>query len=191
MRCGWLGLTAVGLAVVTAACTQVVPGTGTAAGPGLPVITTTSAPTTATAPPTPRSSLEADVLPDECLLNASELGALVGEAVRPPVQGTVDRGDGSVGSSCVATADNEPVAMINVYRARSGTPADFVRSGGAGGRRVLDGVGEAAVVVDTQAGPTLQLAGPSYLVTILVAGRIPSDDAWRVAAAAVLARLPA
>lgn len=183
------GLAAVGLAVVVAGCTQVVPGQGVAAAP--PPDPTAPATTAAPAPPAaPRSGLVADVLADECLLNASEFGALVGQAVRPPEQGGVSRSDGSTSSSCVATAGAEPVAMINVYQARSGTPADYVRAGGGGGRRPLEGVGEAAAVVDTQTGPTLQLASPSYLVTILVAGRTPADEAWRVAAAAALSRLP-
>ena len=124
------------------------------------------------------------------VFTATEAGALVGVPVRPPEQGTVQRGDGSSGSSCVATAGSEPVLMINVYGLRGGTPADFVRSGPPGGRRELTGVGEAATVIDTQAGPTLQLAGPQHLVTILVAGRTPDEQAWRTAAEAALSRLP-
>lgn len=145
----------------------------------------------AAAPPAERSGLEADVVEDECLLNAAEFGALVGVAVHPPEQGTVQRPDGSRSSSCVATAGTEPVAMINVYGVRSGSPADYVRAGGAAGRREIPGVGDAAVVIDTATGPTLQLASARYLVTVLVAGRTPSDEAWHTAAAAALSRLPA
>jgi hypothetical protein len=46
-------------------------------------------------------------------------------------------------------------------------------------------------VIGTAAGPTLQLAGERYLVTILVSGRAPSDGEWRAAAGAALSRLPA
>lgn len=172
-------------------CTTVVP--GTAAAPPPPSSTKPS-PRTSVPPPSvpsgPRSGLDIDVINDECLLNASEFGALVGGSVRPPEQDSVARADGSTGRSCIAAAGGEPLAMINVYRVRSGTPADYVRTPVPGGRRDLDGVGEAAAVFDTPAGPTLQLAGTGYLVTILVAGRTPTDDAWRTAATAALSRLP-
>lgn len=177
-------MAAVLLGGASAGCTAAVPGTAAAVPPSVPA---TPAPATSVAPPGPRSALVVDPIPDECLLNASELGALVGGSVRPPEETTVDRGDGSRGSSCVATSGSEPIAMINVYRVRAGTPADYVR---AAGRRLLTGVGEAAAVVDTAAGPVLQLASPGYLVTILVSGRRPADDAWRAAATAALSRLP-
>lgn len=138
--------------------------------------------------PGPRSGLDADPISDECLLDASELGALVGTAVRPPEESTVARPDGSVGRSCVASSGADPVAMVNVYRTRTGTPADYVRAGAQ--RHDLAGVGEAAAVFPTGAGPTLQVAAPAYLVTILVARGTPGDDAWRAAAAAALSRLP-
>ena len=174
---------AVLLGGASAGCTAVVPGTPAATAPRV-TDDPTRAPATASGS---RSALVTDPIPDECLLNASEFGALVGGAVRPPEEATVDRGDGSRGSSCVVTAGSDPIAMINVYRVRTGTPADYVR---AGGRRLLAGVGEAAAVIDTAAGPTLQLASPTYLVTILVSGRRPGDDAWRAAATAALSRLP-
>lgn len=179
------------MAGLVSGCTAVVRGEAVAAAPVVPVVTGAPSPTAPTAPASPRSGLDADVLADECLLNASEFGALVGTAVRPPTQDSVSRSDGSTGLSCVATAGTEPIAMINVYAVRSGTPADFVRAGAPGGRRELTGVGEAASVVDTKTGPTLQLASPTYLVTILVADRTPTDDAWRAAATAALSRLPA
>ncbi len=179
---------AVLLGGASAGCAAVVPGTAAAAPPSVP---DTPAPTPSASPSGARSALVPDPIPDECLLNASEFGALVGGAVRPPEETTVDRGDGSRGSSCVVTAGSDPIAMINVYRVGTGTPADYVRAGGAGGRRVLADIGQAAVVVDTAAGPTLQLASPTYLVTILVSGRRPAEDAWRAAATAALSRLPA
>ncbi|WP_142047248.1 hypothetical protein [Pseudonocardia kunmingensis] len=194
MRQGWWMRTAVlvavaALPVAAAGCTTTVPGSATAApAPGASAGPDALEPPAAS--PGPRSGLDADVLPDECLLNASEFGDLVGLAVQPPEQGTVEREDGSVSAGCVATADSEPVAMINVYAVRSGTPADYVRAGGGTGRRDLRGVGEAAVVIDTATGPTLQLASPEYLVTILVSAQTPSDDAWRAAAQAALSRLP-
>lgn len=178
-----------GAVLLAGGCTTVVPGSAApvtgSAGPTPPID-----PTAQEVEPGPSSGLEADVLPDECLLTAAELGELVGEPVRPPEQGTVDRGDGSRSASCVAAVGAEPVALVNVYAVPSGTPADYVRTGGSGGRRELAGVGEAAVVIGTAAGPTLQLAGERYLVTILVSGRAPSDAEWRAAAEAALSRLP-
>lgn len=169
-----------------------VPGIGTAAPPTAPAETPDqrTPPTAPHTPPGPRAALDADPIADECLLNASEFGALVDGPVRPPEQGTIRRSDGSHSSSCVATAGRDPLALINVYAVRTGTPADYVRAGGSAGRREIADVGEAAVVVDTQTGPTLQLASPRYLVTILVSGREPSDEAWRTAALAALSRLP-
>jgi hypothetical protein len=135
--------------------------------------------------------LDADVLADECLLTAAELGELVDVAVEPPQQGTVDRGDGTRSAGCVGTAESAPVALVNVYGVRSGSPADYVRAAGTAGRRELPGVGAGAAVLGTAAGPTLQLAGERYLVTILVTGSAPSDEEWLAAAEAALARLPA
>ena len=174
------------VALAATGCTVAVPGSGVATPPG---VEATQAPVPAT-PPGPRSGLDVDPLPDECLLNAAEFGDLVGATVRPPVQGSVQRDDGSRSTACVAVDGAEPIAMINVYTVRAGTPADYVRAGPAG-RRDLQDVGDAAAVIDTATGPTMQLASPRYLVTILVAGRVPSDDAWRSAAVAALSRLPA
>ena len=146
----------------------------------------------AAAPPpsAPPAGLQADVLPDECLLTPAELADLVDLPVAALEQGTVERADGSRSGGCTARAGSEPVALVNVYGVRSGSPADYVRAGESAGRRELAGVGEAAVVIGTAAGPALQLAGPRHLVTILVSGRAPSDDEWRAAAEAALARLP-
>jgi hypothetical protein len=162
------------LPLAGAACTTVVPGSAVAA------------PERSVQP----AGLDADVLPDECLLTAAELGELVDVAVEPPEQGTVERGDGSRSAGCVAIAGSEPVALVNVYAVRIGSPADYVRAGGTAGRRELPGVDTGAAVIGTAAGPTLQLAGERYLVTILVSGRAPSDEEWRAAARAALARLP-
>jgi hypothetical protein len=188
----WLGPAAVVLALVATGCTVSVPGNGAPRVPAAaaPVPGSSPEPPTPATPPGPRSGLDVDPLPDECLLNAAEFGELVGSTVRPPVQGSVQREDGSRSAACVAIDGTEPIAMINVYTVRSGTPADYVRAGPAG-RRDLPGVGDAAAVIDTATGPTMQLASPRYLVTILVAGRVPTDDAWRSAASAALSRLPA
>lgn len=182
------------LLAVTAGCTRPVAGVPSVAAPhAFPV--TAQAPATATAPltgPPAPSLLEPDVLPDECLLDAARFAALLGRRVRAPAQSVVRRGDGSRSSSCYVAAaggDPAPLAAINVYRVRSGTPAQFVRRGAAGGR-TLSGVGEAAVVLDTVAGPTLQVASPRFVVTVAVQGREPADAAWRAAARAALARLP-
>jgi hypothetical protein len=189
VRRGRLGVAAVVIVLAAAVpgCAEVVPGV---ALPTPSAGAEATAPASPVASPGPRSGLDADPIADECLLDAAEFGALVGTAVRPPAQDNVPRRDGSAGSSCVATAGTDPVAMINVYRVRSGTPAEYVRAGGPGGHRDLPGVGDAAAVFDTEAGPTLQVAVRGYLVTILVAGREPSDDAWRTAATAALSRLP-
>ena len=159
------------LPLAGAGCTTVVAGSAGAAGRHI-------------------DGLDADVLPDECLLTAAEFGELVDLPVRPPEHGTVDRGDGSRSAGCVVTAESGPVALVNVYRVRSGTPADYVRAADAAGRRELPGVGAGAAVIGTAAGPTLQLAGGRYLVTVLVSGSVPTDEEWRAAAEAALARLP-
>lgn len=193
MRRTVLGLLAGG-AVLLAGCTTAVPGTGVAAAPPI----TTPAPR-APAPPEggppeggPRSALAADVVADECLLDALEFSALLGEPVLPPEQQRVEREDGGVRSACYvgAAGDGTPLAMVNVYAPREGTPADFVRAAPPEGRRDLGGVGEAAVLVDTPPGQVLQLAGPRHVVTVAVLDGAPADDAWRTAAGAALAALP-
>jgi hypothetical protein len=129
------------------------------------------------------------VLADECLLDTAQLGALLGRPAQAE-QSVVQRADGTRSASCYAAAvdgPRAPSAAINVYRVRSGTPAEFVQVAGG---RALAGVGEAATLLETAAGPTLQVAGPAYLVTLVVQGRSPPDDAWRDAARAALGRLP-
>ncbi|MDT7579486.1 MAG: hypothetical protein QOK35_750, partial [Pseudonocardiales bacterium] len=68
-------------------------------------------------------------------------------------------------------------------------PAQFVSARAPGGR-LLAGIGEAAAVLDTVAGPTLQVASSRFVVTVAVQDREPDDTAWRAAARAALARLP-
>lgn len=167
-------------------CGSVVPGTGRAAAPVVVPATPGS-----TAPAGPRSALAADVVDDECLLDALQFSALLGEPVLPPEQTAVTRDDGSRPTSCVATSTGgEPLASINVYTTRTGTPAEFVRAAPPQGRRDLTGTGGVASLVDTAPGTTLQLAGERYVVTIAVLDGTPSDDSWRAAAAAALAALP-
>jgi hypothetical protein len=165
-------VTALVLPLAGAGCTTVVPGSATSAGTRI-------------------DGLDADVLADECLLTAVEFGELVDLPVQPPEQGTVDRGDGSRSAGCVVTTESGPVALVNVYGVRTGTPTDYVRAADAAGRRELAEVGAGAAVIGTAAGPTLQLASERYLVTILVSGGVPSDDEWRAAAEIALSRLPA
>ncbi len=129
------------------------------------------------------------MLADECLLDSAQLGALLDRPVRA-AQSVVRRADGTRSTSChagVVDGPPGPVAAINVYRVRSGTPAEFVR---ASGGRELAGAGGAATLLETVSGPTLQVAGPALLVTLVVQGRSPPDEAWRAAARAALARLP-
>ena len=69
-------------------------------------------------------TLDADALADECLLNATQFGELLDLPVRPE-QAVVRRADGTRSFSCFVTpADGQPapLAAINVYRVRSGTP---------------------------------------------------------------------
>jgi hypothetical protein len=199
-----------GLLVALAACSRSVAGTPTVAGvppsatplnasvPTQPVPAGSASarsptPSAAGSPaPTAVPELESDVLADECLLDTGDFGALLGRDVLPPEQTVVRRDDGSRSSSCYANAAKgvpTPLAAINVYRVRSGTPAQFVHAASGRGRP-LAGAGEAAALFDTAAGPTLQVAGRQFLVTVVVLGRGPSDDAWRTAATGALARLP-
>ncbi|SDG99391.1 hypothetical protein [Pseudonocardia oroxyli] len=121
------------------------------------------------APAAPTTAvLVSDVLPDECLLDAEGFALLLEAPVAPPANG------GDPPSCATATTRGTPrgLAAINVYGVRGGTPADLLRSG-----RPLE-VGDAAVVVDTAGGPTLQVATGDRLVTIAVADREPDDARW-------------
>lgn len=178
----------------TAACSTTVAGAGRAADPG-PVAA--EAPDPSAAPPTgpapERSALSSDVVDDECLLDALEFTALLDRSVLPPEPGELVRPDGTRVTSCVASSASAfptPLAAINVYEPRTGTPADFVRAAPAAGRRDLPGAGEAAVLIDTAPGLTMQLAGARHVVTIAVLDGAPSDAAWTAAATAALAALP-
>ncbi len=182
----------IGLLMASSGCSRTVVGMP-AAAPGLSASPSASPSTDAGTPATTARAraptLDADALADECLLDAMQLGALLDRPVRAE-QAVVRRADGTRSTSCyVGPADGprEPLAAINVYRVRAGTPAEVVR---AAGGRALPGLGEAAALLETAAGPTLQVASPRFLVTLLVQGRSPPDDAWRAAARAALTRLP-
>ena len=174
------------LLAVTAACSRPVAGTPTAGPSSVAASPTAVGP----APGTRTIALVPDVVRNECLLDAAQFGALLGRPVRPPQQSVVRRDDGSRTAGCAVSSTDRsraPLGTINVYRVRSGTAAEFVR--GSSGRAV-PGAGETAAVLDTASGPTLQVARGPFLVTLVVAGRAPDDDAWRAAATAALAQLP-
>ena len=178
-----------GLLVLGSGCSRTVAGAPSEAA-GAPPAKPGSAGNTFSATARARApALQSDVLADECLLDTAQLGALLDRPVRAE-NAAVRRADGTRSTSCYAGAADgprEPLAAVNVYRVRSGTPAEVVR---AAGGRALPGLGEAATLLVTAAGPTLQVASPRFLVTLLVQGRSPPDDAWRAAARAALARLP-
>lgn len=126
---------------------------------------------------------------DECLLTAAEFTALLGVSVQP-TQATVAPNDALKVPSCIATTTAGPataVGAVNVYAIRGTTPAEYVRSRAG---HALSGVGEAARVVRTGTATVLQAAGGAFLVTISALEASPSDDAWRAAGNAALARLP-
>ena len=132
--------------------------------------------------------LTADALADECLLDASGFAALLGGPVGKPAEAAVIRPDGSATRSCYAVSragSPTPTAAINVYGLNRGTPAAFVRA--AAGGRPLSGVGEAAVLLDTVGGTTLQVATSRYLVTVNIVDASPSAERWRAAGKAVAA----
>ena len=178
-----------GLLVLGSGCSRTVAGAPSEAA-GAPPAKPGSAGNTFSATARARApALQSDVLADECLLDAGQFGTLLGRRVRAE-QSVVRRDDGTRSTSCYAGAVDgppTPLAALNVYRVQSGTPADLVR---ASGGRALEGAGEAATVLETAGGPTLQVAGRSFLVTLVVQGRSPPDAAWRAAARAALARLP-
>jgi hypothetical protein len=198
------GLLLVALGLLVAACSRAVLGTpsavaggaaeGPAAAPALAQPSSSAPPSAAAtaggAPSVARApALRSDVLADECLLDAAQFGVLVGRPVRAE-QAEVRRADGTRSTSCYAAAVDEPgapLAAINVYEVRAGTPAEFVRVAGG---RPLSGAGEAATLLETAAGPTLQVASAAFLVTLVVQGPSPPDRAWRTAARSALARLP-
>ena len=186
------------LVAATPACSTTVAGTGRPAGPDpvaaeAPDPPAAPSPAPSTEPAPERSALDSDVVDDECLLDALQFTALLDRSVLPPEPGELVRPDGTRVTSCVASsaaAFPTPLAAINVYEPRTGTPAEFVRAAPALGRRDLPGAGEAAVLIDTAPGLTMQLAGERYVVTIAVIEGAPSDAAWTAAATAALAALP-
>lgn len=175
-------LVVLGVLVVLSAllgCTRTVEGvavagagpvpTGSAAGPG---------------------GLIADAVADECVLDRAQAAALAGRPVQAPRQREIRRADGSTTSGCYVDSTDAyptPVLALNVYRPRGGTAAERVTA--AGGKELV-GVGSAATLLDTATGPVLQLAAPTYLVTIAVLDGAPSEPAWRAAATAALGALP-
>jgi len=134
------------------------------------------------------AELVADPVADECVLTAPEAQALTDIPVERTVMTSIPGPEERPHPGCVAVRGESQFVLMNVYGVRPGEPADAVRAAPAGSRS-LDGVGRAAVVVPARAGPTLQVAGDTYLVTIAVAGVSPTDDAWRAAGNAALDRL--
>ena len=134
--------------------------------------------------------LTADVLTDECLVGAEALAGLLGaEPAVPAANAEIARPDGARTRACFAVGGSS-TAAVNVYTTNRGTPADHVRS--AGGARGIDGTGDGtvAVLLETVAGPTVQVGAGRYLVTIAVAGRNPTDEQWRTAVRSAVAALP-
>ncbi|ALE84130.1 hypothetical protein [Pseudonocardia sp. HH130629-09] len=139
-----------------------------------------AAPTRAAAP----APLTSDVVADECLLDRAALtGLLGGPPVAPATNAVVTRTDGTRTRACFALADGVTVS-VNVYTTNRGTPAGYVAGARHGSTVTGLPAGTSATVLDTVAGPTLQLATDRYLVTVAVAGRTPSRDQWRTAAVA-------
>jgi hypothetical protein len=125
-----------------------------------------------------RTALVAGVVEDECLLDATGFAQLLGAPVLPPAN------SGSPPACGTTTRTAPPIlAAINVYGVRGADPAALLRTG-----RALD-IGEAAAVVDTAGGPTLQIATGTYLVTIAVADHEPPDEMWITAGRAAVESL--
>ncbi|MEJ8278085.1 hypothetical protein [Pseudonocardia spirodelae] len=144
------------------------------------------APTGGTGAPSPAAPLTSDVVADECLLDTASLTGLLGGApVAPAANAVVTRSDGTRTRACFALADGVTVS-VNVYATTRTTPVRYV--GSATGAAPLTGVpaGTAAAVLDTVAGPTLQLGTARRLVTVAVAGRTPTPQQWRAAAASAV-----
>ncbi|WP_214404309.1 hypothetical protein [Pseudonocardia lacus] len=135
----------------------------------------------------PSFALVADPVADECVLSAPEAEALIRLPVERTAMTSIPGPDEVPAPGCVAFQGENQQVLMNVYEVRSGTPADAVRA--RDGLRAIDGVGEAAGVVMARTGPTLYVAGNRFLVTIAVAFREPSDDAWRAAGRAALDRV--
>ncbi|GAA4979916.1 hypothetical protein GCM10025792_26940 [Pseudonocardia tropica] len=142
------------------------------------------------AAPAAPAPLTSDVVADECLLDRAALtGLLGGPPVAPATNAVVTRTDGTRTRACFALADGVTVS-VNVYTTNRGTPAGYVAGARHGSTVTGLPAGTSATVLDTVAGPTLQLATARYLVTVAVAGRTPSRDRWRAAAVAAVAAAP-
>ncbi|MBC3191614.1 hypothetical protein H7X46_11120 [Pseudonocardia sp. C8] len=156
-----------------------------------PAVTPPAGPGTRRAPSGPRPApvppLTSDVVADECLLDGPALAGLLGVAPAvPAANAETRRSDGSRHRSCFAVGGSATVS-VNVYTTNRVAPARYVRD--AAGARTVTGAGTTAAVLDTVAGPALQLGTARHLVTISVAGRSPTDDQWRAAARAAAAAL--
>jgi hypothetical protein len=106
--------------LMAAACSRAVPGTPSAdAGARGPVAGSPSGGPSTSATRARAPTLESDVLADECLLDAAQLGALLDRSLRVE-QAAVRRADGTISSSCYAAtrdAPAAPVAVINGHGA--------------------------------------------------------------------------
>jgi hypothetical protein len=161
---------------------------GSGSGAGAPAAPAAPANPGRAAPAAQPALLTSDVLDDECLLDASGFAALLGGPVGKPAEAAVIRPDGSTTRSCYAASragDPAGTAAVNVYRVNQGTPAAFVRA--TAGGRPMPGVGEAAVLLETVGGTTLQVATARYLITVNVVDAAPSTERWAAAGRAVAA----
>jgi hypothetical protein len=158
-----------------------------------------SAPTTTVAA-SPTGQLPSDLTPnvvtDECLLTATELGALIS---RGPIraENTELTGGGAARRSCFYTPDNadDPAARIDIYASASVPPPDLLARIVANGGHPLPEVGQGAVVIAGREGVfELVVASPTLLavLTILPGGAAiqPSDQSWTAAGTAMASRLP-
>lgn len=149
-----------------------------------------ASPTRAATPAAAPAPLTSDVVADECLLDRAALtGLLGGPPVAPATNAVVTRTDGTRTRACFALADGVTVS-VNAYTTNRSTPAGYVAAARHGSAVTGLPAGTSATVLDTVAGPTLQLATARYLVTVAVAGRTPSRDQWRAAAVAAAAAVP-
>ena len=167
--------------------------------PSSTVLPTTDVSATSTTAADPGGQLPGDLVPnvldDECLLTADELGALVG---RTGMRGdNTELAGGGARRSCFYAPEvaDDPVARIDVYSSSSLPPPELVARIAANGGRALTGVGQGAVVVTGQDGATeLVVASPSLLavLTVLPGGAAvpPPDQAFAVAGMAIAGRLP-
>ncbi|WP_224387894.1 hypothetical protein [Pseudonocardia sp. ICBG1293] len=156
-------------------------------GRARPAPGSTGAATRPARPAAAAAPLTADVLDDECLLDAASLtGLLGGPPVAPAANAVVTRADGTRTRACFALADGVTVS-VNAYTTNRGTPGGYVAAARHGTAVTRLPAGTSATVLDTVAGPTLQLATTRYLLTVAVAGRTPTPEQWRAAAVAVAA----